>query len=74
MSYALKYIVDDNGAKTSVVVNIKQWEKINSDIKKLQEKLNIFQSINNGIREIRDAKKNGQELDNLSDFLNKSNS
>lgn len=74
MSYALKYIVDNNGAKTSVVVPLKTWDKINTDYKKLQEKLSIFKSIRRGIREIREAKKNGKELENLSDFLNESNS
>lgn len=69
MSYALKYIVDDTGAKTSVIVPIKQWEKLHSDYKKLQEKLDIFQSIRDGINEIKDAKKQGKELENLSDFL-----
>ncbi len=55
----MKYIVDDRGAKTSVVVPLKQWEKINTDYKRLQEKLRVFQSIKSGIKEIKESKLKG---------------
>jgi len=31
MATALKYMIDENGDKTSVLVPLKTWEKINQD-------------------------------------------
>lgn len=36
MAAPLKYMVDENGDKTSVLVPIKTWEKINQDYSQLQ--------------------------------------
>jgi hypothetical protein len=40
---------------------------------KNQNKLKVFQAIQEGIIEIKEAKKNGVELQTLSEFLNESN-
>ena len=74
MASALKYIVDENGEKTSVLVPLKTWEKINQDYYKLQNKLKVLTGIKEGLAEVRYAKKSGKKLQTLKDFLRESNS
>jgi len=74
MATALKYMVDENGDKTSVLVPLKTWEKINEDYSKLQNKLKVLIGIKEGLTEVRGAKKSGKELQTLKDFLRESNS
>ncbi len=74
MAIALKYMVDENSDKTSVLVPLKTWEKINQDYSKLQNKLKVLTGIKEGLAEIRDAKKSGKKLQTLKDFLRESNS
>ncbi len=74
MATALKYMVDENGDKTSVLVPVKTWEKINQDYSKLQNKLNVLIGIKEGLAEVRDTKKSGKKLQTLKDFLGESNS
>ena len=74
MTNGLKYMVDENGDKTSVLVPLKTWEKINQDYSKLQNKLNVLTGIKEGLTEIKDAKKSGKKLQTLKDFLRESNS
>ena len=74
MADTLKYIIDENGDKTSVLVPLKTWEKINQDYTKLQNKLTVLTGIKEGLAEVRGAKKSGENLQNLKDFLRESNS
>ena len=74
MTSGLKYMVDENGEKTSVLVPLKTWEKINQDYHKLQNKLNVLTGIKDGLNEVRDAKKSGKKLQTLKDFLRESHS
>lgn len=73
MKNTMQYIVDSSGVKTSVIVPYDKWEKINEDYHKLQNKLKVFLSIQNGLGEIKAAKRQGIKLQTLSDFLNESN-
>jgi len=68
----MQYIIDDKGVKTSVIVPFAKWEKINEDYLKLQNKLKVFVAIREGVGEIKAAKKQGIELQTLSDFLDES--
>ena len=74
MRNTVQYIFDNQGIKTSVIVPLDKWEKINSDYKKLQNKLELFLAIQDGLVELQNAKREGKELQSLSDFLNESNS
>jgi uncharacterized protein YpuA (DUF1002 family) len=65
----MQYIVDDFGVKTSVIVPFKKWETINVDYHKLQNKLNVFVSIQNRLAEIKAAKRQRTRLQNLSEFI-----
>jgi hypothetical protein len=69
MSSALKYMVNDKGDKTSVLVPLKTWEKLNEDYNLLQNKLKILTGIKNGLKEVNDSKKTGKKLQTLKDFL-----
>lgn len=74
MAGALKYMIDENGEKTSVLVPIRTWEKINQEYTKLQNKLKVFTGINQGLSELKEARKSGKKLQTLKDFLRESNS
>ena len=69
MGAPLKYIVDESGHKTSVLVPIKVWEELNSNYERLQKKLEIFASIREGLNEVKKASKKGDKLESLKDFL-----
>jgi len=72
MKNATQYIIDENGVKTSVVVPFHLWEKINSDYKKLQHKLEVLLAIKDGLIEIKGANKKYEDFQTLSDFVNES--
>jgi hypothetical protein len=74
MSLALKYIVDDKGHKTSVLVPVKTWDELNDKYKKLNKKLSILTGIQQGVTEVKEHKSKGKSLQTLSDFLSESNS
>jgi hypothetical protein len=74
MANALKYMIDENGDKTSVLVPLKTWEKINQDYSKLQNKLKVLTGIKEGLIEVEEAKKSGKKLQTIKDFLRENNS
>jgi hypothetical protein len=74
MTNALKYLVNENGDKTSVVVPLKTWEKINNEYTMLQNKLKVLTSIKDGLKEVEEARKSGKKLQTLRNFLSESNS
>ena len=65
MADALKYIIDENGAKTSVLVPIKTWEKINNEYTLLQNKLKVLTGIKDGLKEVEQGRKSGKKLQML---------
>ncbi len=69
MPEALKYIIDNTGQKTSVLIPVKVWEDLNNNYQKLQNKLNILNSISEGLNEVKQVKKTGRKLQTLKDFL-----
>jgi len=74
MSSALKYIIDDNGHKTSVLVPVKTWENLNEKYKKLNKKLAVLTGIQQGLLEVKESRIKGKSLQTLSDFLSEDNS
>ena len=69
MPNTLKYIVDESGHKTSVLVPVKVWEDLNANYQKLQNKLNVFSSVQEGLKEVKSVRKTGKKLQTLKDFL-----
>lgn len=70
MAVALKYIIDEKGEKTSVLVPLKTWNNLNDKYQKLQKKLEILTGIEDAVDEIKAARNKGKKLQSLSDFLN----
>ena len=70
----VQYVVDNSGSKISVILPFIEWEKLNSEYQKLQNKMEIMLGIQNSISEIKEAKKTGIKLQTLTDFLNESRS
>ena len=73
MAGYLKYMVDEKGDKTSVLVPLKTWEKINNEYAQLQKKLLVLTGIKNGLSEVKEAKRTVKKLQTLKDFLSESN-
>ncbi len=69
MPNTLRYMIDESGQKTSVLVPVKVWEDLNANYQKLQNKINVFSSIKEGLTEIREMKKSGKKLQTLKGFL-----
>jgi hypothetical protein len=69
MPNALKYIVDESGQKTSVLVPVKVWEDLNANYQKLQNKLSVISGVKEGLQEVRKARKSKTNLQSLKDFL-----
>jgi hypothetical protein len=74
MAGALKYMIDEKGDKTSVLVPLKTWERLNQEYSKLQKKLRVLTGIKEGFNEVKAARKSGKKLQTLKDFLRESNS
>ncbi len=69
MATAIKYVTDDNGKRTSVLVPVKVWEELNSNYAKLQAKLAVLNNIREGLDEVKRSKQTGKKLQTLKDFL-----
>ena len=74
MAQPIKYMIDEKGQKTSVLVPLTTWTKINTDFTKLQNKLQVLLGIKSALNEVRQSKKTGKKLQTLKDFLRESNS
>ncbi len=73
MEKALKYVVDEKGNKSSVLISMSTWEDLNSKYNKLLKKVSILTGIQKGLKEVSEARKSGKKLQTLNDFLNESN-
>lgn len=67
-------MVDEKGAKTSVLVPFKTWLKINQKNDDLQKKIEVLMSIQAGLSEVKAASRSGKKLPTLKSFLRESNS
>ena len=72
MAGAVKYIKDETGQKTSVLVPVKVWADLNTNYKKLRQKLKVMNDIHSALTEVYDARKSGKKLQTLKEFLNES--
>ena len=65
----IQYVIDNSGNKTSVILPFSEWKKLNANYQKLKNKLDILQGIQDSMEEIKDAKRKGNKLQTLTDFL-----
>jgi hypothetical protein len=73
MAGAVKYMIDEKGDKTSVIVPIKIWTKMSQDYARLQKKLNLLVGLKSALGEVKEAKKTGKRLQTLKSFLRENN-
>jgi hypothetical protein len=74
MPNQIQIYIDEKGNKTSVIVPYEDWARINARLESLQNKLKIFSSVRDGMQEVKEARKKGKKLQDLSDFINESRS
>lgn len=74
MGHPVKYMIDEKGQKTSVIIPLNTWTKINDNYSRLQNKLKVLLGIKSAFNEVRRSKKTGKKLQTLKDFLRESNS
>ena len=74
MANPIKYMVDEKGQTTSVLVPLNTWTKINDELTKLQNKLKVLLGVKAAFNEVKLSKKTGKKLQTLNDFLRESNS
>jgi hypothetical protein len=74
MPNQIQIYTDEKGNKTSVIVPYEDWAKINARLEILQNKLKVFSSVRDGMQEVKEARKKGKNLQDLSDFINESRS
>ncbi len=72
MANEIQYYTDSKGNKISVIVSFKQWQKLNARLAILENKLKVFKSVREGIKEVKEARKSNQKLETLSELINES--
>jgi hypothetical protein len=69
MAGVLKYIKDEPGQKTAVLIPVKVWADLNTNYKKLRQKLKVMNDIHSALHEVYDARKSGKKMKTLKEFL-----
>ena len=69
MNQQIQYIIDSKGNKTSVLISLKQWEELQNDFLKLQNKLRILSGIKEAFQEVKNEKRKGKKLQTLDAFI-----
>jgi hypothetical protein len=72
MSLQLQYITDPAGNKTAVVISYDEWTAFERKYQKLLKKLDVLDTIREGIQEVKEARRKGVPLQSLEDFLHES--
>jgi acetylglutamate kinase len=62
----VQYILNEKGEKSSVVLSMAQWDRMQQKMRKQE----ILLGMKSALQEIKTAKKKGTKLQSLSDFIN----
>jgi hypothetical protein len=65
MTLKVQYILNEKGGKSSVVLSMAQWERMQQKLRKQE----ILLGLKSAFSEIKDAPKKGVKLQTLSDFI-----
>ncbi len=65
----VQFVVDRNGAATSVIVSVTDWKSLNEKYEKLQKKLKVLLGIQEGIMEVKSNRNSVKKLPTLIEFL-----
>lgn len=66
----LNYLNDAAGNPIAVQIAIEEWLAFQQEYQELKRKLEVMQGIREALEEVQTAKKEGQKLQPLSEFLN----
>jgi len=69
MAGAVKYIKDEIGQKFTVLVPVKVCADLNTNYKKLRQKLKVKNDMHSALHEVYDARKSGKKMKTLKEFL-----
>ena len=69
MESHIQYIVDNKGHKKSVVVPFKEWESLQKEKERLQNKIKFLEELKDSVEEVKEALKGKKKTKALSDFL-----
>ncbi len=72
MQSRVQVYVDESGNKSSILMPYDDWTKLNTRIKRLENKLKVFSDIRDGIQEVNRSRQTGKKLRSLSEFINES--
>ncbi len=67
------YIEDDNGNKTVVQLNVKDWERSVKEFEQLKSAMAFKSKLKNAFREMRQIKRGEKKGTTLDEFLNELN-
>jgi hypothetical protein len=73
MSIRLQCITDQNGIKNAVLLNIRDWEKVQKDLeeyRKLKEKRTFFEGLSNAFYEVKLITSKEKQSNSFGDLLN----
>ena len=70
MELKIKYITEQNGKHTAVVIPMRNWEKFKNEHEKLQNKIKVLNGIADALNEVKEIKKGKKKGKTLREFLN----
>ena len=62
MANEIQYYTDSKGNKVSVIVSFEEWQKLNARLAALENKLKVFKSVREGVKEVKAARMTNQKL------------
>lgn len=72
MITSLKYLTNEKGQRSAVIVPIKTWNESQKKLKSIQKEIEIISGIRDALHEIKSIKLKKKKLPTLSSVLNES--
>ena len=69
MSKAIQYVTDAEGEQSAVIVPIKEWRKLQDKYRKLKNKLDVLQGLQEAVEEVNAIKRGEKQGQTLEDLL-----
>lgn len=69
MSLDIKYLTDEKGKRTAVVISIDEWNILKKELETFRQQEELRMQIESGLKEIKEWKNGSKELITLEDFL-----
>jgi len=65
----IKYLINESGERTAVVIDIQDWQILQKELERLVEQEEIKGQISRGLEDVKMWKNGEKELTSLEDFL-----